>query len=61
MRSSNQLEIILFSKYSLKDVRQKQLVRWLGTTAQTVIALQQAKTKRINLITLNKTPAIYMS
>lgn len=61
MRYSNQLEVILFSKYSLKDVRQKELVRWLGTTAQSVIAVQQQKTRRISLQTLRQTPAIYMS
>jgi hypothetical protein len=61
MRASNQLEVILFSQYSLKDVRQRQLVRWLGTTAQAIIKRQLEKAKKITLPTLKGTPAIYMS
>ena len=61
MKYSNQLEVILFTKYSLRDLHQKALVRWLGTTAQTVIARQDQRAKRIILPTLKGTPAIYMS
>ena len=61
MKYSNQLEVILFSKYSFIDLRHKELVRWLGTTAQSVIGRQQEKAKKINLRTLKETPAIYMS
>ena len=61
MKYSNQLEVILFSKYSLLDQRRKELVRWLGTTAQSVIGQQLEKAKKINLQTLKETPAIYMS
>ncbi len=61
MKYSNQLEVILFSKYSLNDRRQKELVRWLGTTAQSVIRRQYEKARKINLRTLKGTPAIYMS
>jgi len=61
MKSSNQLEVILFSQYSLKDIRQRELVRWLGTTAQTIIKKQQEKAKKISLPTLKATPAIYLS
>ena len=61
MKSSNQLEVILFSQYSLKDIRQRELVRWLGTTAQTIIKKQHEKAKKISLPTLTATPAIYLS
>ena len=61
MKHSNQIEVILFSKYSLNDQGQKNLVRWLGTAAQSLIERQHAKTKKINLQTLKETPAIYMS
>jgi hypothetical protein len=62
MKYSDQLEVILFSKYSsLRDLSQKELVRWLGTTAQSVIGRQHEKAKKINLATLKETPAIYMS
>jgi hypothetical protein len=61
MKHSNQLEVILFSKYSLRDLRQKELARWLGTTAQTIIGRQNEIAKKINLPMLKMTPAIYMS
>lgn len=61
MKYSNQLEVILFSKYSLKDLRQKDLIKWLGTTAQSVIGRQHENAKKIILPTLKGTPAIYMS
>lgn len=61
MKYSHQLEVILFSKYSLTDLRQKELVRWLETTAQSVIGRQLEKAKKINLRTLTEAPEIYMS
>jgi len=61
MRYSNQLEVILFSKFSLKHLGQKELVRWLGTTAKSVIDRQDEKAKKIILQTLRETPAIYLS
>jgi len=61
MKYSNQLEVILFSKYSLLDLRRKELVRWLGTTAQSVIGRQHEKAQKINLRTLKETPPIYLS
>jgi len=61
MKYSNQLEVILFTKYSLRDLRQKELVKWLGTTAQSIIGRQYANAKKINLRMLKGTPAIYMS
>ena len=61
MKNNNQVEVILFSKYSFKDMRQKELVRWLGTTAQTIIKKQHEKAKKISLPTLRATPAIYLS
>ena len=61
MKNFNQIEIILFSKYSLKDLRQKQLANWLGTTAQSAIHCQQKLAKKVFLTALKGSPAIYMS
>jgi len=61
MKYCNKVEVILFLRYSLKDLRQKELVRWLGTTAQTAITKQKQRAKRIFLKTLKDTPAIYLS
>ena len=61
MKYSNQLEVILFLRHSLKDLRHKELVNWLRTTAQSVIEQQNEKAKRINLHILKGTPAIYLS
>ena len=61
MKHYNQVEIILFSKYSLGNLRQKELVRWLGTTLQYAIERQQSVAKRIFLGKLKDTPAIYLS
>jgi hypothetical protein len=56
MKNYNQVEVILSSKYSLQD-----LVRWLGTMAQSAIGRQQEKAKKIFLRTLKDTPPIYLS
>ena len=61
MKNYNLVEIVLFSKYSSKDSRFKELERWLGTTAQTVIAYQHKRVKKIHLKTFMNTPAIYLS
>jgi len=61
MKNFNQIEIILFSKYSLKDLRQKKLARWLGTTAQSSIERQQLLAKKVLLTSLKGSPPIYMS
>jgi hypothetical protein len=61
MKNYNQVEVILFSKYSLLDLHHKQLVRWLGTIAQPAIERQNEKARKLFLRTLKDTPAIYMS
>jgi hypothetical protein len=61
MKNNNTVEVILFSKYSLTDLRQKELVKWLGTCAQSAIERQQEKAKNIFLRTLKDTPAIHLS
>jgi hypothetical protein len=61
MNNNNQVEVILFSKYSLKDIRQRELVRWLGTTAQSAIMRQKERARKLFLRTLKDTPPIYMS
>ena len=61
MKNNNQIEVILFSKYSIADFRQKELLRWLETTAQPAIDRQIEQAKKLFLKTLKDTPAIYMS
>ena len=61
MRKYNQLEVILFSKYSFKDKRQKELVTWLGTTVQSIIGRQEDRVKKLYVGTLRNTPPIYLS
>jgi len=61
MKSDKKVAVILFSKYSFADPRQKELVRWVGTTLQSAIAQQQEMTKKLFLKSLRNTPAIYLS
>ena len=61
MKNSNAVEIILFSKYTLTDLRRKELVKWLGTTLQPAITQRHEITKKIFLKTLTDSPAIYLS
>ena len=61
MKNCNQVEVILFSKYSPRDLRQKDLVKWLGTTLQSAIGYQREKAKKIFLSILKDTPPIYLS
>ncbi len=61
MKNYNQVEVILFSKFSLRGFRQKELVRWLGTITQPAIGRQQEKAKKLFLRTLKDTLAIYLS
>ena len=57
----NNIEVILFSKYSLKDPHQKEPENWLATGLQFAIRKQHKKAKRMLLTILKNTPAIYMS
>jgi hypothetical protein len=61
MKNYNQVEVILFPSHSLTNLRQKELVRWLGTTAQIAIGDQQVHAKKITLRFLKDSPAIYLS
>jgi len=61
MKYSNQIEVIFFSKHSLQDLLQKELLWWLGTTAQLLVGQQQESAQEIYLRTLEETPTIYMS
>ena len=61
MKNYNQVEVILFSKYTPKDLHQKELVKWLGTTLQSVITSQREKVKKVFLKILKDTPPIYLS
>jgi len=61
MKNYNQVEIILFSKYSLKNSHHKELAKWLGTTVQSAIRRQHDLATKIFLGTLKGTPPIYLS
>ena len=61
MENNNDLEVILFSKYLFTDARQKEQVRWIGTTLQSAIGRQQDKAGKLFLRTLKDTPPIYLS
>jgi hypothetical protein len=61
MKNINKVEVILFSKYSFADARQKELVRWMGTTLQPAIRRQLDTTPKLFLRTLKDSPAIYLS
>lgn len=62
MRNNNvSLELILFSNYSPGSSRQKDLVKWLTTTAQPAIGKQQDRTKKIYLRILKDSPPIHLS
>ncbi len=61
MKYNNNLEVILVSKLSPSASRQKELVNWLTTTLQSAIDKQHAGIKKMFLIILKDTPAIYLS
>lgn len=61
MKNYNQVEVILFSRYSSQNPRHKELVTWLGTSAQSAISRQLRIAKKIFLRVLKDTPAIYLS
>lgn len=61
MKNYNQVEVVLFAKYFLKDADQKELIRWLGTTAQSAIGRQRERVKKIFVRALKNTPPIYLS
>jgi hypothetical protein len=61
MKNNNQVEVILFTNYSFRDLRQKELLRWLGTTAQSAIQRQNEKVKKLLPTILKDSPAIYLS
>jgi hypothetical protein len=61
MENNNKVQVLLFSKYSFMDRRQKELIRWLGTTLQSSIGKQQKNTKKFILRNLRETPPIYLS
>ena len=61
MENNNNIEVIFFSKYALKDSRRKELAKWLTTTIQTAIRKQHQRTKKMYLEILKDTPAIFMS
>jgi hypothetical protein len=61
MKYSTRFEAVVFLKYSLTDVRYKELVCWLRTTARSTMERQQEKTKKINVHMFKSLPIIYLS
>ena len=61
MKSYKRVEVILFSRYHFTNVRQKQLIRWIGTTLQAEIERQERIAEKLFLETLKDTPPIHMS
>jgi len=61
MKQNKQVEVILFSKYAINDLQQKELVKWLGREAQPEIGRQQENAKKLFLKTLKDSPPIYLS
>jgi len=61
MKNYNQVEVILISNYSFNNLNQKELVRWLGTVAQSAINRQQQEVKKMFPRILKNSPAIYLS
>ncbi|HEU5165359.1 MAG TPA: hypothetical protein VFU29_07460 [Chitinophagaceae bacterium] len=61
MKYSYQSGEMLFTKYPILCLRQKELVRWLETTAQSILGHQNEKAEKIKLRTLQETPPIYLS
>ena len=61
MKNNNAIEVVLFSKYSLTDLRQKELVKWLGTTYSQQSSRQHDTTKKLFPVKLKGSPAIYLS
>lgn len=61
MKHYNNVEVIFLSNHSTTDSSQKELVKWLTTTLQSVLDKQQASIKKMFLRILKDTPAIYLS
>ena len=57
----NQLEVMLFPKYSSNDPRQIALLMWLAKSARPVLGLQNEKAKKLRPRTFKEIPAIYLS
>lgn len=61
MKKYNQVEVILFTQYLFRDINQKELIKWLGTTVQSVIGRQETRVKKMYPTSLKNTPPIYLS
>ncbi len=61
MKKGNNTEIILYTKKSARDWREKELLWWLVTSGQSEIARQDAKAIKVYPKNLRDTPAIYLS
>jgi hypothetical protein len=61
MKHYNDIEIILVSTQVLPNAYQKALVKWLTSTLQYIIDIQQESIEKIFLGSLKDSPAIYLS
>jgi len=61
MENQNNIDVILLSKDVISKSCKQELIKWLTTTAQTMIGRQRKTAKKLFLLTLRDTPAIYLS
>lgn len=61
MKNNNKTEIVLFSKYSVNDEHQRELVKWLGRNLQPAIRQQHNATQKFILSTLEDSEPIFLS
>jgi hypothetical protein len=61
MENNNNIEVILLSKPSITNAYQAELLKWLTTIVQSVIAKQHETTKKSFLKILRDTPGIFLS
>lgn len=61
MKKYNTIGVILFSRYYLKNLRQKELVKWLSTSVQSVIGRQHDTVKKMFVRAPKVTPPVYLS
>jgi len=61
IKKSYKIEVLLFSKYTSNDPRQRELVKWLGTTLQPFIRHKLGLVQTFTLKTLWETPSFYLS
>jgi hypothetical protein len=61
MEYINFVEVLLFPKLCPIDLRQKELIKWLTTTAQSIIEKQLDRNRKLSLRIFDDAPGICMS